>query len=213
MKIVFISNSNYYFYVHSLSESEAPTHDFVVELLNQQQGEAIYIYISRNRLRVHCAWLIWSSSSWGAPFSCHSLGPPLSISITYFILTALFYSWLATKGTHDQLQLSSFVLAWSSVLLRDAMTSCLLVRVAGRSWWLGPSTRIETNSNMGLAKWQNGKNLPRHIYIKQERHQQLLALKAGPGEVPSHSRRICWHAHGTEIKCTVVGRWFHLNQN
>jgi len=153
MKIVFISNSNYYFYVHSLSAGHA-------WFYSQTAESAVRAKKNRNTLRVHCTWLIWTSSRGGTGFL------PLFISITYFILTALFHSWLATKGgPHSPC-------SWMPGCRYAGMPGCRDARMpmpwlhasyvslwGADDWVLG----IETNSNMALAEWQN---LPRHIYIK-----------------------------------------------
>jgi len=127
MKIVFISNSNYYFYVHSLSAGHA-------WFYSQTADSAVRAKKNRNTLRVHCTWLIWTSSRGETCFL------PLFISITYFILTALFHSWLATKGgSHSPCSRMPGCqdAGMPGCQDADAMTSCL-VRVAVRSWWLGP---------------------------------------------------------------------------
>lgn len=150
MKIVFISNSNYYFYVHSLSAGHA-------WFYSQSAESVARVKENRNTLQVHCTWLIWTSSFERGPPAAFPRFPSLSISITYFILTALFHSWLATKGVvyPDPSSLVARKIGFPGC--HDFMPRTCRWR-GDDDWVLG----IETNSNMALAKWQ--KPAPSHLH-------------------------------------------------
>jgi len=128
MKIVFISNSNYYFYVHSLSAGHA-------WFYSQSAESAARVKENRNTLQVHCTWLIWTSSfEKGATSSF----PPLSLA---FHLNYLLYinSAVSLLTGHQRRRLPRPQLSRcpKNRFSRMPWLHASYVSLA-RRWWLSP---------------------------------------------------------------------------